>query len=149
MSVELDKNLNIESLEESIREVARSQPGCIPYESHRPIRIPGRLQGQPIRSCLAVLCPHVPARQWDDALREGRLSVDGRKLDLDEAAFGGMAVNYITHGRTEPAIATDIKIIHIDNELLILQKPAPLAVHPCGRFNKNTLLAFAKIAWPD
>jgi RluA family pseudouridine synthase len=90
----------------------------------------------------------VPAQQWDEAQSQNRLSVDGRQLDLGEKSFGGMVVNYITLGRTEPPIATDINILHMDDELIVLQKPAPLAVHPCGRFNKNTLLSFAKLAWP-
>lgn len=149
MELESQKGLELEAFEQSIQKAAQSQPGCVPYESHRPIRIPGRLDGQSVRACLGELCPHVPAEQWDQALLENRLSVDGRALDLDERAFGGMAVNYITLGRTEPAIATDIRILHMDDELIVLQKPAPLAVHPCGRFNKNTLLSFAKVAWPE
>lgn len=148
MGSEKQNHLTIESFEQSIQKVALSQPGCIPYESHRPIRIPGRLEGLSIRECLGSLCPHVPLQQWDEALSQDRLSVDGRQLDLGEKSFGGMVVNYITQGRTEPEIATEIKILHMDTELIVLQKPAPLAVHPCGRFNKNTLLSFAKLAWP-
>ena len=135
--------------EQSLREVAQTQPGCTPYESHRPIRIPGRLQGSTLRACLASLCPHVPATRWVDALADGHLDVDGRALDLEEKAFGGMVINYTTLGRTEPAVATNIQVIHMDKDLVVLQKPAPLAVHPCGRFNRNTLLYFTSQAWPD
>ena len=135
--------------QQALQRVAESQPGCTPYESHRPIRIPGRLEGVSLKTCLASLCPHVPAERWPRALAEGRLSVDGRLPDLDEKAFGGMVITYVTHDRIEPEVATNIQVLHLDNDLLILQKPAPLAVHPCGRFNRNTLLQIAKKALPD
>ncbi len=137
------------SFERALQRIAESQPGCVPYESHRPIRIPGRLQGASLRTCLASLCPHVPAERWPLALAEGRLRVDGRLPNLDERAFGGMVVTYITHDRIEPEVATNIEVLHIDQDLVVLHKPAPLAVHPCGRFNRNTLLYFAEKAWPQ
>ena len=132
------------SFERALKRVAESQPGCAPYESHRPIRIPGRLQGASLRTCLASLCPHVPAERWPLALADGRLSVDGRLPDLNEKAFGGMVLTYVTEARTEPPVATNIDVLHIDRDLIVLHKPAPLAVHPCGRFNRNTLLYFSK-----
>ncbi len=139
---------NIEVWEQALRAVAQKQLGCIRYTSTRPVRIPGRLQGYTLGECLARLCPHVPAEQWVEALQENRLQVDGRAMAFEESAFGAMEISYTVHGRTEPEVATDIEVIAIDESLVVLQKPAPLPVHPCGRFNKNTLLEFIGVAWP-
>ena len=135
--------------EAQLRKAAESQPGCKPYTSTRPIRIPGRMQGSTLGECLRSLCPHIEPARWSDAIADGRLKVDGRSFELDENAFGGMEVLYTIEGRTEPAVATDIRIIGMDQDLVVLQKPAPLAVHPCGRFNKNTLLKLIEMAWPE
>jgi RluA family pseudouridine synthase len=33
----------------------------------------------------------------------------------------------------------DIRILHEDEALVVIQKPAPLPMHPCGRFHRNSL----------
>ena len=134
----------IQDYERKLRAAAQTQPGCVPYTSTRPIRIPGRMQGHTLGECLQLLCPHIEPKRWSEALSDNRLKVDGRDFTLDEQAFGGMEVLYTIEGRTEPKVATDIQLIAMDNDLVVLQKPAPLAVHPCGRFNKNTLLKLMK-----
>ena len=139
---------DLKDYEERLRAAAKAQPGSVPYTSTRPIRIPGRMQGKSLGECLSLLCPHIEADQWALALREERLRVDGRKFSWDESAFGGMEVLYTTHGRVEPEVSDQIELLAMDSDLVVLQKPAPLPVHPCGRFNKNTLLKFIETAWP-
>ena len=39
----------------------------------------------------------------------------------------------------EPSVNADIRILHEDEDLVVVQKPAPLPMHPCGRFNRNSL----------
>ena len=33
----------------------------------------------------------------------------------------------------------DIRVLYEDQAIVVLHKPAPLPMHPCGRFNRNTL----------
>jgi len=40
---------------------------------------------------------------------------------------------------TEPDVNADIRILHEDEAIIVMQKPAPLPLHPSGRFNRNTL----------
>ena len=39
----------------------------------------------------------------------------------------------------EPPVSTEIRLLHEDEALVVLHKPAPLPMHPSGRFNRNTL----------
>ena len=39
----------------------------------------------------------------------------------------------------EPDINPAIRILHEDEAIIVIQKPAPLPMHPCGRFHRNTL----------
>ena len=39
----------------------------------------------------------------------------------------------------EPDIATEIVVLFEDDAIVVVNKPAPLPMHPCGRFNRNTL----------
>jgi RluA family pseudouridine synthase len=50
-------------------------------------------------------------------------------------------------GVVEPAVNAGIRILHEDEALIVLDKPAPLPMHPSGRFNKNTLQHFLAHAY--
>ncbi len=39
----------------------------------------------------------------------------------------------------EPDVNPEILILHEDDEFVILSKPAPLPIHECGRFHRNSL----------
>jgi UPF0176 protein len=47
----------------------------------------------------------------------------------------------------EPAVASDIRVLHEDEAVLVIHKPAPLPMHPGGRFNRNTLQHILNLAW--
>ena len=49
----------------------------------------------------------------------------------------------------EPSVSTDIKLIYSSKAFWVINKPSPLPVHSAGRFNKNTLLSFLMIAFPE
>lgn len=42
----------------------------------------------------------------------------------------------------EPDVNAEINILHEDEAIIVLNKPAPLPMHPGGRFNRNTLQYF-------
>jgi UPF0176 protein len=42
-------------------------------------------------------------------------------------------------GVVEPDVNGDIEILHEDEALIVVNKPAPLPMHAAGRFNRNTL----------
>ena len=47
----------------------------------------------------------------------------------------------------EPDVNGAVRILAQDEALVVIDKPAPLPVHPCGRFNRNTLEYFLRHAW--
>src|SRR5262249_23595867 len=42
---------------------------------------------------------------------------------------------------SEPDVNVAIRILHEDDAIVVVNKPAPLPLHPSGRFNRNTLQA--------
>ncbi len=50
-------------------------------------------------------------------------------------------------GVSEPAEASDILLVHEEEEWIVVDKPAPLPVHACGRFARNTLEYFLHQAY--
>jgi UPF0176 protein len=44
-----------------------------------------------------------------------------------------------TPANIEPAVSAEIRLLHEDAAIVVVQKPAPLPLHPCGRFHRNSL----------
>lgn len=82
------------------------------------------------------------------AIEEGAITVERRqgphltvgKLKPSSQLIGGDEVLVLTEKKPEPAVCFDYRIIHEDEGLFIIDKPANLPVHPAGRYFFNTLL---------
>jgi UPF0176 protein len=122
-------------------------PGSEPHQQSRPIRIPTRLDGLPLEQCLAVLFPQIPAADWERAFLEGRI------LDGNVPARGARCVRsgeeftHIVNGFIEPDVNADVNILWEDEAIIVVNKPAPLPVHPSGRFFHNTLTRLLGLAY--
>ncbi len=133
---------------EVLRAVAEPLPGSLPYENRRPIRIPGEQDGRPVLEILAALFPHVPEAEWRAQMAAGLL-LDGRGRPAapEQTARAGEEWQRVLPGTVEPPVNAEIGLLHEDEAILVLNKPAPLPMHPCGRFNRNTLQYFLHAVW--
>jgi len=135
--------------ERIIREVARSQPGHTPYVNRRPVRVPGRLDGVSLLELLCGVYPFAPPTHWEEMIKQGVVLIDGQPTSPTEVVHCGDAIERIFPNTTEPTIGWEIGVLYEDEQLLVINKPAPLPIHPCGRFNKHSVTGLAKVAWPD
>jgi RluA family pseudouridine synthase len=67
--------------------------------------------------------------------------VDARDLPVDPRRIvrAGERFFHRRPGHVEPAVDPAIRILHEDEAIVVLDKPAPLPMHPSGRFRRNTL----------
>ncbi len=125
----------------------RVLPGSVPYTNRRRLSVGGPYDGLPLREFLALRHRHIDADVWIRALRERRLEVDGRAVtSMLQPVRAGNVLVHVLHGEVEPAVNAALRVLHEDEALLVLSKPAPLPVHPSGRFNKNTVLGLLAAA---
>ena len=61
------------------------------------------------------------------------------RASFDDIVRAGERFVHFTQSTAEPDVNVDIRIIHEDDAVIVVHKPAPLPMHPCGRFNRNTL----------
>lgn len=130
-------------------EVARSQPGSKPYLNRRPIRVTGPLSGKPLLEVLQTIYPYAPPSDWREISEAKLLEVNGIAANLTRPVHCGEKVERLVPNTTEPEINPEIDLLFEDSDLILLNKPAPLPIHPCGRYNKHSLTGLAKIAWPE
>lgn len=124
----------------AIRRITQTLPGSKPYDNFRPVRIPPELSGKSLIECVCTLFPHVPAGDWRRHCDEGRMiGPAGQPVPAEHRVATGERYLQRKPGTVEPDVNAAIGILYEDEAIIVLQKPAPLPMHPCGRFNRNTL----------
>lgn len=129
--------------EAAIRKFTTPLPGSIPYENSRPVLVPPDCEGFTLLDFLCKVFPHQPREKWSDLCESGRfVSPAGATAPASQIVRSGERYHLRTPDLTEPPVNPDVRILHLDEAVIVLAKPAPLPMHPAGRFNKNTLQSF-------
>lgn len=119
--------------------IASNLPGSSPHEQRRPIRIPARLDGQKLWDCIIEMFPQIPAEDWELAFSDGRILDGNVPARAARTVRGGEEFTHVVAGFVEPEVNAKIRILWEDDCIVVVNKPAPLPVHPSGRFYHNTL----------
>src|SRR5690606_5345343 len=115
-------------------------PGSVPAETFRPLRVPLECEGLSVRETFSRLVGHLPASYWEEECRAGNL-LDSRHqvLTATQPVCAGERLLHRMPYTTEPAVNAAVTVLHEDEALIVLNKPAPLPMHPGGRYARNTL----------
>lgn len=114
-------------------------PGAIPYENYRPLNVPRRFDGYRLIDFLSEYHSHVPRDTWLSKIHSRHLLFNDQALAADEIVREGQRLEHLLPATIEPAVNADIRLIYEDDYLVVVDKPAPLPMHPSGRFNRNSL----------
>lgn len=110
----------------------------------RTFRIPPEQGGLRLDQALSTLMPEFSRNQLQGWLREGRILLDGEKVDGKRKVWGDETVTLGELRRAEETaqLAEDIPlgIVFEDESVLVLDKPAGLVVHPGSGNWSGTLL---------
>lgn len=125
---------------EAIKLQTNPLPGSIAAENRRPINIPASHDGKTLLETLISLFPQISETEWQKRCNDGRFkNYGGVVRGRDHVVRGGERVIQIFPSNIEPSVSADIRILHEDEAIVVIQKPAPLPMHACGRFHRNTL----------
>lgn len=99
------------------------------------------------RSVLDVYCAEFgsyPRSYYESAIQQGRIRVSENQVDVNYKIKGHDVLSHTVH-RHEPGVLVEdpsnlIKIVAETDELVVVDKPATLPVHPCGAYNQNSLV---------
>ena len=125
-----------------LRAAATPLPGSVPYDNFRPMTVPASCDGLSVMDFLSRCFPHVPVGTWADMLARGELvgpHDPPTPVAADRLVQAGERIRQFLAQVTEPPVNPDVRRLHEDEAIIILDKPAPLPMHPGGRFNRNTL----------
>jgi 23S rRNA pseudouridine1911/1915/1917 synthase len=105
--------------------------------------VPDALAGQRLDQALATLFPDFSRSRLQGWIRAGQVQVDGRELRPRDKVGGGeeivLSAQLEDETRAEPE-AIRLAVLHEDEEILVLDKPAGLVVHPGAGNATGTLV---------
>ena len=115
------------------------------YRSHVPLQY----DSFPIEKYFAARFSYQDEEEWSRQIRAGKIIVNGKVALIGQKLRASDLT--ITNGgfRIEPAADRTLNVIYEDNDIRAFNKSAPIPVHPCGRYFKNSMTEVLKGVYPD
>lgn len=133
---------------EQIERVTNPLPGSISYDNFRPLDVPATFDGHRVIDFLTGLLPHVPVEGWLEICHGDRFLNSLREpVGIDHRVRAGERYFHLQTATREPDVNARIRIIHEDEAIVVLHKPAPIPMHPSGRFNRNTVQSILRTVY--
>ena len=122
-----------------IQQATSPLPGSQPYDNVRPISVPQKFAGLELLDFLDAMHTHYTRDDWQHSCAAGELICQGEVIQPGRTMKAGERILHTMPATLEPDVSAEIKLLYEDDALVIVSKPAPLPMHACGRFNRNTL----------
>jgi UPF0176 protein len=132
--------LTIAARHEAIRHAFTPLPGSQPYDNFKPINVPEDCDEKTLLDALCRVVVNVPRAKWEEECARGLLlDMKGEVIPAERIVRAGERFQHKFPDVTEPDVSAAVEILHEDEALIVVNKPAPLPMHAGGRFYRNTL----------
>jgi len=100
----------------------------------------GRWVGEKILDVFAREFRAHPVEEYERCILDGTLTVNYEQVDTEYRLRHNDLLANIVHRHETPVLSKPIEVVHLSEELVVLDKPCSLPVHPCGRYRHNTVV---------
>lgn len=80
-----------------------------------------------------------PESYYVKALENGSVTLNGKKTSKDTIIKNGDLICHRIHRHEPPVSATPVRIVHEDDDIVVIDKPSGIPVHPTGRYRHNSI----------
>ncbi|KKK12465.1 pseudouridine synthase [Aspergillus rambellii] len=81
-----------------------------------------------------------PPEYYIKALEDGKVCLNGKPAGPNTIVKNGQVISHTLHRHEPPVTGNEIGIIHEDDDLLVIDKPAGVPVHSTGRYHFNSII---------
>ncbi|KAK8095931.1 uncharacterized protein PG998_002559 [Apiospora kogelbergensis] len=85
-----------------------------------------------------------PLAYYKAAMESGKILVNGKPAMPDHVLKNGDLVSHKIHRHEPPVTGEPIGIIYEDDDMIVINKPSGIPVHPAGRYNFNSVVEIMK-----
>ncbi len=146
-SAEEQRRELIASRQQKLAAVTQPLPGSEPYTNRRPLRVAAKFDGFEVLDFLDALKTQVSRSDWLQLLESDCVLCNDVPVKPGRIVRSGEILIHVIPMTVEPDVNAEIEILYEDDAIVVVNKPAPLPVHPCGRFNRNTLAYLLNLAY--
>lgn len=100
----------------------------------------GRWVGEKILDVFAREFRAHSAEEYERCINVGTLTVNHKKVTKDYILKHNDLLSKVVHRHEVPVSSQPITILHMDEDVVVVNKPASIPVHPCGRYRHNTVV---------
>jgi RluA family pseudouridine synthase len=110
--------------------------------------IPYKYKGFTVEHYFATRFTYKTQEHWTAKILNGDILLNGEKAELGRILQEGDCI--ITHAgvRQEPPADRNLKVFYQDSHIRVFNKPAPIPVHPSGRYFQNSMTEVLKEMFP-
>lgn len=81
-----------------------------------------------------------PVEYYRECMEKGTVLVNSKKVGPNHVMKNGELVAHICHRHEPPCTADPVQVLHEDDEMIVINKPSGMPVHPAGRYNFNSVV---------
>ncbi len=131
-----------------IKQVTSPLKGSLPTIKTYKLSVKKRFDGMSFLDFYTQAMPSISSEIWKEKIISGNLTLEGKSVKTNHLVLAGQMTKHTNQPIIEPSINTNIELLEWNNDFIIINKPAPLPIHPSGRFEHNTLSEILKNAFP-
>jgi UPF0176 protein len=132
--------MNLARRHEAIRCAITPLPGSQPRDNYKSVNVPEDCDGKTLLETLGRVVKNVSVAEWEAECARGLVvNLNQEAVVGTQIVRAGERYRHIFPNVTEPDVNGAVEILHEDEALIVLNKPAPLPMHAGGRFYRNTL----------
>ncbi|QBZ56946.1 hypothetical protein PoMZ_01864 [Pyricularia oryzae] len=81
-----------------------------------------------------------PIEYYRECMEKGSVLVNAKKVGPNHILKNGELIAHICHRHEPPCTADPVQVLHEDDEMIVINKPSGMPVHPAGRYNFNSVV---------
>ncbi|TAQ90971.1 hypothetical protein B7494_g696 [Chlorociboria aeruginascens] len=93
------------------------------------------------RELLEIFSSEFRDRPLEYYVKRGAVVVNGKQVPTTQYIVNnGDIISHTLHRHEPPVTALPISVLHEDDDMIVINKPAGVPVHPAGRYNYNSVI---------
>lgn len=100
----------------------------------------GRWVGQKLVDIVSKEFRTYSVDRYRQNIDNGQIKVNGKNVSVDYVLDHNDYISNTIHRHEVPVTMAPVNIIHLSKDLVVVDKPSSIPVHPCGRYRHNSLV---------
>lgn len=110
-----------------------------PYPITYRFKVKSEFEGKSLLDLMSTRFPFHGVRVWEIKIINGHVGVNGHEASAHQILSKGDEIFHHNPKVIEPSVPDEVEVLEQTDDYLMVYKPAPLPMHPGGRYNKNSL----------